>query len=655
MERLGLVPRDDDLDVGDRGPRAAPIRGASVSALEVAAHARAQRLRLPHVQRPRPARRGTGTRPACAEAPRSVPSRFSRIPSLAYPHAPSAPGGARGRFRARRGLAAPADGEAGPGWWSAPSRTTSALVEPRRGGDADGALPRLRLPRGARHELLAPRASCADRATSYASSRTSATAAARNGVRVYVTVMHPGSRTTPLTDEARARVRRLRRPRSSGAVPGVRHVIVGNEPNLNRFWLPQFALDGSNAASAGAISSCSAETYDALKAVSPNVRVYGGALSPRGSDRAGGTRPTHSPTKFIQDLGVAYRASGRDRPVMDAFVIHPYGDNSSQPPTLRATQLNTTIGDRRLRQARRAPRRGVRRDRAARLRPPDPLRRVRRRVPDPGRQGGPVHGNEPAMTRPVPRRRRPPYYEQALALAFCQPTVEGMLIFLSRDERARPSWQSGVYYVDGTREGEPVPGHRVARPDDGRLDRALPGRPAHRPADASSASQAVRREAGHVRDEAPLQPRLRLRRAGGERASTDSTKLSSRGGARSESSPRSTSARGRLARGHVPLHAASRAPGRTRRRRRCAGPAVPPAVTCARGGSGECRPRPRRPLKPAARAAGRHGAPTRFVSSAPCATHARPRAHSGEHEDQRERVAAGDPSRAPARWPPPPG
>src|SRR3989337_4220420 len=35
-------------------------------------------------------------------------------------------------------------------------------------------------------------------------------------------------------------------------------------------------------------------------------------------------------------------------------------------------------------------------------------------------------------------------------MALCQPTVEGMLIFLSRDERARAGWQSGVFYVDGT-------------------------------------------------------------------------------------------------------------------------------------------------------------------------------------------------------------
>ena len=36
-----------------------------------------------------------------------------------------------------------------------------------------------------------------------------------------------------------------------------------------------------------------------------------------------------------------------------------------------------------------------------------------------------------------------------MTLAFCQPTVEGIFIFHSRDEKAMERWQSGLYYVDG--------------------------------------------------------------------------------------------------------------------------------------------------------------------------------------------------------------
>ena len=42
-------------------------------------------------------------------------------------------------------------------------------------------------------------------------------------------------------------------------------MIVGNEPNLNLFWLPQFGADGGDAAAAG-YEALLADTYDALKA-----------------------------------------------------------------------------------------------------------------------------------------------------------------------------------------------------------------------------------------------------------------------------------------------------------------------------------------------------------------------------------------------------
>ncbi len=272
-------------------------------------------------------------------------------------------------------------------------------------------------------------------------------AGARNGVRVYVTVMHPGSRTTPLTDESRSEFASFAAAVVRGA-PSVRHVIVGNEPNLNRFWLPQFALDGSNAASSAYLALL-AQTYDALKAAATDVRVYGGALSPRGADNATGSRPTHSPTTFIRDLGIAYRASGRDRPVMDAFAIHPYPDNSSQPPTV-AHPLTTTIGV--ADYGKLVFLLGEAFDGTGQ--PGSSLAilygefGVESEIP--ADKVALYTGSEPETTKPVPETTQAAHYEQALALAFCQPNVEGILIFLSRDERARAAWQSGVFYVDGT-------------------------------------------------------------------------------------------------------------------------------------------------------------------------------------------------------------
>ena len=272
-------------------------------------------------------------------------------------------------------------------------------------------------------------------------------AALANGVRVYVTVMSPGSRTTPLTDEERAEFASYAAAIVRSA-PSLGHVIVGNEPNLNRFWLPQFGLDGTSAAPAAYLALL-AQTYDALKAVSPEIRVYGGALSPRGSDRPGGSRPTHSPTGFIRELGAAYRASGRDRPVMDAFVIHPYADNSSQSPAT-AHPNSTTIGV--ADYGKLVALLGEAFDGTAQPGSELPIFYGEFGVESviPTGKASLYTGTEPTTTKPVSESTQAAYYEEALALAFCQPTVGGMLLFLSRDERARSAWQSGIHYVDGT-------------------------------------------------------------------------------------------------------------------------------------------------------------------------------------------------------------
>lgn len=275
-------------------------------------------------------------------------------------------------------------------------------------------------------------------------------AAATNGVRVYVTVMQPGSRTTPLTAEAQgdfagyaaALVR---------AVPTIRHVIVGNEPNLNRFWLPQFGADGSSVSPAAYLSLL-ARTYDALKAVSPAVMVYGPAVSPRGADRPEGARQTHSPTRFVRELGLAYRASGRDRPIMDGFVIHPYGDHSSQPPTV-AHPLGTTIGVADYEKLVALLAEAF--DGTAQAGSTLPIVYGEYGVESqiPASKASLYAGTEPTTTRPVPEATQAAFYEQALALAFCQPNVQTFLVFHAQDERERPGWQSGVRYVDGTPKG----------------------------------------------------------------------------------------------------------------------------------------------------------------------------------------------------------
>src|SRR5262249_11508740 len=113
-------------------------------------------------------------------------------------------------------------------------------------------------------------------------------------------------------------------------LPSVTTFIVGNEPNSPYYWQPQFDTRGGDIAAVN-YEAMLAETYDAIKAVRPDVTVVGGALDASGTDSAT-SRPSHSPLTFIRDMGRAYRASGRAKPIMDVFDQHIYEDNSSLPP-----------------------------------------------------------------------------------------------------------------------------------------------------------------------------------------------------------------------------------------------------------------------------------------------------------------------------------
>lgn len=272
-------------------------------------------------------------------------------------------------------------------------------------------------------------------------------AAQLTGLRVFMVVNHAGNWATPLTDEARQEyaaytasvVRRY---------PIIRDVVVGNEPNINRFWLPQFNEDGSNAASPAYLALLG-ETYDAVKAVSRRIQVIGGALSPRGSDTYPSGRHTHSPTTFIRDLGTAFRASGRDRPVMDGFSIHPYQDNSSQSPTTRhggSRTISISDYDKLVRLLSEAF------DGTAQLGSALPIYYLEYGVEStvPAGKRGLYSEAEPTTTRPASPATQAAYYRLAMQIAYCQPTVKAFMLFLLRDEAALPRWQSGVYYVDGT-------------------------------------------------------------------------------------------------------------------------------------------------------------------------------------------------------------
>src|SRR5437762_11758266 len=68
--------------------------------------------------------------------------------------------------------------------------------------------------------------------------RNIAGAAKLDGVTVLTSVLNAGSRTTPLTADDQADFAAYAAAIVK-TVPSLRILIVGNEPNLNRYWLPQ--------------------------------------------------------------------------------------------------------------------------------------------------------------------------------------------------------------------------------------------------------------------------------------------------------------------------------------------------------------------------------------------------------------------------------
>ena len=229
-------------------------------------------------------------------------------------------------------------------------------------------------------------------------------------------------------------------------IPAVRDISVGNEPNLNLFWLPQFGSDGTNVAASSYLELL-AESYDALKAVSPDINVIGGSLSARGSDDPAGARPTHSPTRFIEDLGAAYRASGRDKPVMDMFSIHPYPENSSIPPAFEhpnGTSIGLADYDKLVASL------GAAFDGTAQPGSTLPIAygEYGLETKIPATKSAAYTGAEQTTTKPIDEQAQAIAYAEAITIAACHPNVRMLVFFHVSDEPQLERLQTGVFYAD---------------------------------------------------------------------------------------------------------------------------------------------------------------------------------------------------------------
>jgi hypothetical protein len=277
--------------------------------------------------------------------------------------------------------------------------------------------------------------------------RSVSAATEKRNMHFVITAYAPRPRFAPVTDEEQQNYAEFAATLAR-ELPSLQGFAVWNEPNLNGFWLYQFDEAGENIA-AQQYTALLARTYDALKEVAPKIKVYGGNLAPRGFDDADSPRPTHSPTTFIRDMGTAYRESGRTKPLMDIFSLHPYQTRSSIPPGQPHTGTSLGMGD----YDKIVDLLGEAFDGTA-----QPGRDLQIAYTEYGVQTViPESAQEPYTNLQSPigkdavsEETQAQYYRDAIELAACQPTVAAIFFFHLFDEADLNRWQSGPYYADAT-------------------------------------------------------------------------------------------------------------------------------------------------------------------------------------------------------------
>jgi hypothetical protein len=238
-----------------------------------------------------------------------------------------------------------------------------------------------------------------------------------------------------------------------------RKVIVLNEPNLQYFFKPTF--DGScRPSSPAAYAQVLAAGYDALKGLDPTIRVYGLGLSPRGNDNCTAvSNVSMSPLYFLAELGKAYKAMGRTRPLMDALSFHPYPSANNQGPGVGYQWPNVGVPNLdRLKQAfydafagTAQPLIGVDSPSARATSGVGnaikvALDELGYQVYTEGGVGYTESENVPAITEALQAE----WYADVIARYACDPSVEAINFFHLRDEFDRRRFQSGLLRLDGS-------------------------------------------------------------------------------------------------------------------------------------------------------------------------------------------------------------
>jgi hypothetical protein len=238
--------------------------------------------------------------------------------------------------------------------------------------------------------------------------------------------------------------------------PYVRKIICLNEGNQPRFHQPQFD-DAGNGISGYVQEEAMAACYDALKAVDPGIDVIAFGLSPRGNDDFDAvSNVSHSPIRFLAEVGEAYRKSGRTKPIADDISIHCYPNQNTDAPSVGYVWPKVgCVNLDRFKQAwwdafhwtaqplfREAGQSS------------GPFARIY--VDEVGYQAriAPEKASLYTGAENVPavdEQTQGSYYAQLIELMACDPNVALLNFFHAVDETSLPAWQSGLVLPDFTR------------------------------------------------------------------------------------------------------------------------------------------------------------------------------------------------------------
>ena len=284
--------------------------------------------------------------------------------------------------------------------------------------------------------------------------------AAGAGIRVMLLISPARARALTSSENARSDFVRFT-AQVARTYPSIKDIGVGNEPNQPRFWQPQFSSTGRSLA-CGAYQRVLAQAYDALKAVDSTITVIGVSLSPRGNDNPlASVNSSTSPVRCIRELGVAYRASGRTKPIMDELAFHPHPNSYADGFRVGYRWPNAgTSNLGRIKQAIWDAFNGTAQPTFAEAGKPvfraalPPLRvrlnEVGWQVSVPSTSLHAYYGRE-SVARLADERSQADIYASLVPYFACDSSVRSMLYYGLVDEPDLDRWQAGLIRADGTR------------------------------------------------------------------------------------------------------------------------------------------------------------------------------------------------------------